>query len=71
MVSDDMELVDTLVKNEAFDVNACRLAVRFLYGRRESTCESPLFDTCVTRFKAAKTIQSAISTFVEDDSFCE
>ncbi|MFO0676571.1 MAG: hypothetical protein U0169_08560 [Polyangiaceae bacterium] len=71
MVNDDKELVTALVGNDAFAVNACRLATRFLYGRRESTCEGPLFDKCVARFKETKTIQSALTTFVEDPSFCE
>ncbi len=48
---DDKELVETLVKNEAFDVNTCRLAAKFLYGRRESTCEAPLFES-KTKFES-------------------
>ncbi len=71
MIADDKELVTALVGNEAFAVNACRLALKFLYGRKESTCEGPMFDKCVATFKEAKTIQSAHTAIVEDTTFCE
>ena len=70
-VSDDKELVTALVGNEAFDVNACRLAYKYLYGRIEYTCEAPVFDACVTAFKKDKKITSALATVAKDPTFCE
>ncbi|MBX3226028.1 MAG: hypothetical protein KIT84_29365 [Labilithrix sp.] len=71
MVKDDAELVQALVTNEAFDVNACRLAFKYLYGRQETSCEGPVFDACVTAFKKDKKITSALATVAKDPSFCE
>ena len=70
-VSNDKELVEALVANEAFSVNACRLAYKFLYGRAEYSCEGPAFDRCVDAFKKDKRIQTALSSVAKDPSFCE
>lgn len=71
MVSNDKELVTALVGNHAFDVNACRLAFKFLYNRTENTCEAPVFDACVDAFKKDKRITTALSVVAKDPSFCE
>jgi hypothetical protein len=70
-ISNDRQLVEALVANEAFDVNACRLAYRYLYNRVENECEGPVFDACVTAFKANKRITSALAVVAKDASFCE
>lgn len=70
-IANDAELVQALVTNEAFDVNACRLAYKYLYGRQENACEGPVFDKCVAAFKADKKIQSALAVVAKDPGFCE
>lgn len=70
-VANDKELVTALVTNEAFDVNACRLAFKYLYGRTEYTCEGKVFDACVTAFKKDKLITSALAVVAKDPTFCE
>lgn len=70
-VSNDKELAQALVGNEAFDVNACRLAFKYLYGRAEYSCEGPVFDACVAAFKKDKLITSALATVAKDPTFCE
>jgi hypothetical protein len=70
-ISNDKELVEALVANEAFNVNACRLAFKYFYGRTEYTCEAPVFDACVKAFKADKKITSALAVVAKDPSFCE
>lgn len=70
-VANDKELVTALVTNEAFDVNACRLAYKYLYGRAEYTCEGKVFDACVTAFKKDKLITSALAVVAKDPTFCE
>lgn len=70
-VSNDKELVEALVADEAFSVNACRLAYRYLYGRDEYSCEGPVFDRCVDAFKKDKRIQSALTLVAKDATFCE
>lgn len=71
MVDGDAQLVQTLVGNEAFDVNACRLAYKYLYNRPENACEGPVFDKCVAAFKADKKITSALAVVAKDPGFCE
>jgi len=71
MVSNDRELAEALVGNEAFDVNACRLAYKYLYGRIENGCEGPVFDACVDAFKKDKKITSALAVVAKDPTFCE
>lgn len=70
-VSNDAELVQALVTNEAFNVNACRLAFKYLYGRAEYSCEGPVFDKCVDAFTQSKLITSALAVVAKDPSFCE
>ena len=70
-IANDAELVQALVTNEAFDVNACRLAYKYLYNRIENACEGPVFDKCVAAFKADKKITSALAVVAKDPSFCE
>jgi hypothetical protein len=70
-ISNDRELVEALVSNEAFNVNSCRLAFRYLYGRIENDCEGPVFDACVAEFKKTKRITSALAVVAKDPSFCE
>lgn len=70
-VADDKQLVEALVGNVAFDVNACRLAWKYLYGRAEYSCEGPAFDRCVDAFAKDKKMQTALSAVAKDPSFCE
>jgi hypothetical protein len=70
-ISNDKELAQALVGDESFDVNACRLAYGYLYGRAEYTCEGKVFDACVTAFKKDKTITSALAVVAKDPTFCE
>jgi hypothetical protein len=70
-IANERELVEALVGNEAFDVNACRLAYKFLYNRIENGCEGPVFDACVDAFKKDKRITSALAVVAKDSTFCE
>lgn len=70
-IADDKELVTALVNSPNFEFNTCRLAFQFLYGRKELSCEGPIFDRCVDAFRAQKTIQAALATVAEDPSYCQ
>jgi hypothetical protein len=70
-VNNDKELVEALVASEDFSFNACRLAFKYLYARSEVSCEGPIFDKCMTEFKAKGTITSAIAVVAKDPSFCQ
>lgn len=70
-VSDDKDLVTKLVKSEAFEFRACRIAFEYLYGRPELTCEGPIFDRCMTAFKADGKITTAIAAVAQDATFCQ
>ena len=70
-ISSEVDLAEALVANDAFDVNACRLSFKYLYGRAENSCEGPVFDACVTAFKADKKITSALAVIAKDPTFCE
>lgn len=70
-IANDKELVTALVESENFSVNACRLAFKFLYAREDNRCDGPILDRCVERFKARKTIQSALSSIAGEPGFCE
>jgi len=70
-ISDDKQLIETLVASEAFRFRTCRMAFQFLYGRPENKCESALFDRCMTTFAEKGTIQSALSVVAKDGSFCQ
>lgn len=71
VIKDDKELVTALVKSEAFEFRACRIAFEYLYGRPEMSCEGPVFDRCMTAFKATGTIQSALASVAKDATFCQ
>ncbi len=70
-IADDAALVNALVASPSFQVNACRLAFRFLYARNESACEAAVFDRCMDAFAAEGTMQSAVSVIARDASFCQ
>jgi hypothetical protein len=70
-IHDDKELVTALVKSEAFEFRACRIAFEFLYGRPELTCEGPIFDKCMDAFKADGKIQSALAAVAKDSTYCQ
>jgi hypothetical protein len=70
-IHNDAELVHALVDNDAFKVNACRMAFKFLYGRQENACEGALFDKCVDALGAQGTIQAGLSAIAKDSSFCQ
>jgi hypothetical protein len=71
IINDDKELVTALVKSEAFNFRACRMAFEFLYGRSEVTCEGPVFDKCMDAFRSAGTITSALATVAKDQTYCQ
>lgn len=71
IIANDKELITALVKSEAFEFRACRMAFEYLYGRAEMSCEGPVFDRCMTAFKATGTIQSALASVAKDATFCQ
>jgi hypothetical protein len=71
VVHNDVELVNAMVAGTQFQVNTCRLAFRFLYGRNENSCEGPLFDKCIDALKTQGTMQAALSSIAKDPSFCQ
>lgn len=71
IINDDKELVTALVKSEAFEFRACRIAFEFLYGRPEVTCEGPVFDRCMDAFKASGNITAALAAVAKDQSYCQ
>jgi len=71
IINDDKELVTALVKSEAFNFRACRMAFEFLYGRSEVTCEGPVFDKCMDSFRAGGTITSALASVAKDQTYCQ
>ncbi len=64
-------LVAALANDESFNVNACRLTFRYLYGRDEMSCDGPAFDACVENFKKDKQITTALATVAKDARYCE
>jgi len=70
-IHDDGELVHALVDNDAFKVNACRIAFKFLYGRTENACEGEIFDKCVDALTSQGTMQAALSAIAKDPSYCQ
>ena len=70
-VSDDKSLVTALVHSESFNFRTCRMAFEFLYGRRENSCEGPVFDRCMKEFRTSGLLQTAVATVVKDPSFCQ
>jgi hypothetical protein len=71
IINDDKELVTALVKSEAFNFRACRVAFEFLYGRSEVTCEGPVFDRCMDAFRSGGTIVSALAAVAKDQTYCQ
>lgn len=69
-VTNDKELVQTLVDSDGWRFNQCRHVFKFLYGRPENQCEAKVFDACVSALETAKTIQSAVAAVAKDASFC-
>jgi len=69
-LSDDRDLLTTLVASEAWRFQQCRNVFRFLYGRTENQCEAPVFDACVDTLAANAPIQSAVAVVAKDPSFC-
>jgi hypothetical protein len=47
------------------------MAFEYLYGRAEVTCEGPVFDKCMTAFKASGSITSALAAVAKDQSYCQ
>lgn len=70
-VRDDKDIVHALVSSENFKFNTCRLAFQFLYGRKENSCEGPVFDRCMKAFAAQGTMQAALSAIAKDPTFCQ
>lgn len=69
-LTNDKELVETLVASDSWKFNQCREVFKFLYGRPENQCESKTFDACVTALETDKTIQKAVAAVAKDASFC-
>lgn len=70
-VSNDSELIHSMIKSPQFKFRTCRLAFNFLYGRDENQCEAILFDKCVDEFTSKGTIQSALAVVAKDSGFCQ
>jgi hypothetical protein len=70
-VKDDKELAQALVASENFAYNACALAFEYAYGRRENVCEAPVFDKCVSAFKASGNIQDGLAAIAKDATYCQ
>ncbi len=70
MLTNDKELVTTLVDSDAWRFNQCRTVYKFLYARSENMCEAKTFDACVDALATKKTIQSAVAAVAKDASFC-
>jgi hypothetical protein len=69
-ITDDKDLVETLVNSDAWRFPQCRHVFHFLYGRNETQCEASVFDACVDALTSTKTIQGAIASVAKDPSFC-
>jgi hypothetical protein len=69
-IANDKELIETLVKSEAFAFNQCRRIFKFLYGRQENRCEAKVFDECVDALNEKKNIKDAVAVVAKDPSFC-
>ena len=69
-LTNDKELVASLVDSDAWRFAQCHNVFKFLYGRGENQCEAKVFDTCVDALVSQKTIQSAVAAVAKDPSFC-
>lgn len=70
-VRDHEHLVEVLTGSDDFLFRSCRLAFEFLYGRRESACEAPMFDRCVDAFARTGQMHDALASYLEDPQYCE
>jgi hypothetical protein len=70
-ITDDGDLVKKLLASTDHRFYTCRLAFRFLYGRPESTCESTLFDQCMSAYEASGMVQDTLALIAEDPGFCQ
>jgi hypothetical protein len=69
-LTNDKDLVTSLVDSDSFKFAQCRLVFKFLYGRPENQCEAPLFDKCVDELSKGA-IVPAIAAVAKDPSFCQ
>lgn len=69
-LTNDRELVETLVDSDAWKFGQCRNVFRYLFGREENTCEAGLFDKCVTALETTGTIKAAVAAVAKDPIFC-
>ncbi|CAN5735734.1 hypothetical protein BH09MYX1_BH09MYX1_18090 [soil metagenome] len=70
-LTNDADLVKTLVDSEYFDFAQCRLVFKFLYGRSENQCEALVFDKCVDALRTTGKIQPAIAVVAKDAAYCQ
>jgi hypothetical protein len=70
-ITNDQQLVESLVASEDFTFNVCRLAFKYLYGRAETTCEGVVFDKCIDSFKGSGSMKDAIAAIAKDPTFCQ
>jgi hypothetical protein len=70
-LTNDADVVNTLVASQDFKFRACRVAFLYLYGRAENSCEGAIFDRCMQAFNQDGMIQSALSVVAKDPSFCQ
>ena len=70
-VTSEKDLIQKLVDSENFRFNACQLSFKFLYGRKENSCESGVFDKCMAAFSNSGMIQDAIRAVATDSSYCQ
>jgi hypothetical protein len=70
-LTNDADLVNTLVASDYFLFAQCRLVFEFLYGRVENQCEAPVFDKCVDALKSTGKIQPAIAAVAKDAAYCQ
>ncbi len=70
-LTNDKDLVTTLVDSDSFRFNQCRMVFKFLYGRGENQCEAPLFDKCVDELTSKGSIVAALAVVAKDASFCQ
>jgi hypothetical protein len=70
-IADDAQFVNAMVNSLDFKFNACRLAMKFLYGRAEFKCEGPVFDQCVSAFTTTGTMQAALGAVAKNAAYCQ
>jgi hypothetical protein len=70
-INNEKELLQALVASPDFQFNACRLAMRYAYGRPEYQCEGPTFDACMSAFASQETMQSALAAILRHPTYCQ